>query len=124
MNGELQQQQKATPTREELIWILMYADDIALVTEDADSLRVALDLPDSTFSEWGLTVCSAKTKLLVVGRDADAQAAHLNITLRSDRLEVVFKFKYLGSMTTSDNTLEAEVSHRIASTGFAWHQLK
>ena len=32
--------------------------------------------------------------------------------------------KYLGSMNTSDNTLDAEISHRIASAGFAWHQLK
>jgi len=71
-----------------------------------------------------LTVSTAKTKLLVVGRDADAQAANLSITLRGDLLEVVSKFRYLGSMITSDNTLDAEISHRIASAGFAWHQLK
>ena len=104
----------------------MYADDIALVTEDVDNLRVAADLLDSTFTQWGLTVSTAKTKLLVVGssRDADDQAANLNITLRGVRLEAVSKFKYLGSMITSDNTLDAEISHRIASAGYAWHQLK
>jgi hypothetical protein len=80
-----------------------------------------VDLLDSTFTEWGLTVSSAKTKLLVVGRDLDAQAAHLNITLRGHRLELVSNFKYLGSMITSDSTLDAEISHRIASAGYAWH---
>ena len=59
VDGELQQ--KDTPSHVELLWILMYADDIALVTEDADILRVAVGLLDSTFTEWGLTVSTAKT---------------------------------------------------------------
>lgn len=104
----------------------MYADDVAVITDDADTLRVAVELLHSTFSERGLIVGTAKTKLLIVGRDADAQAADLNIALREDRLEAaaVSKFKYTGSVITADNTFDAEVSHRIASAGDAGHQLK
>ena len=32
--------------------------------------------------------------------------------------------KYLGSMITSGTALDAKISHRIASAGHAWHQLK
>ena len=35
INGQLQQKQK--PTHSDLLWILMYAHDIALITENADS---------------------------------------------------------------------------------------
>ena len=48
----------------------------------------------------------------------------MSIQVRGDTLEVVHKFKYLGSIFMSDGTLDAEINHRIASAGIAWHQLK
>jgi len=48
---------------------------------------------DSTFLRWGLTISTKKTKVLVVGRNAAAQAANSVITLRGDPLEVVSHFK-------------------------------
>ena len=47
-----------------------------------------------------------------------------DIKLRGDSLEVVSNFKYLGNIFTSDDCLEAEISHRLVSAGIAWHQLK
>ena len=41
-----------------------------------------------------------KTKVLVVGRNAAAQAADSVIMLRGDQLEVVSRFKYLGILTS------------------------
>ena len=35
------------------------------------------------------------------------------IMLRGDQLEVVSQFKYLGSIFTSDCTLDAEIRHRV-----------
>ena len=64
------------------------------------------------------------TKLMVVGRDAQTQAANLSIQVRGDPLEVVHKFKHLGSNFTSDGTPDAELNHRIANAAIAWHQLK
>ena len=76
--------------------ILMYADDIALISGDVASLKAAIGLLDTVFSDWRLTVSSAKTKLLVVGRYAQTQAANLSIQVRGDTLEVVHKFKIHG----------------------------
>ena len=39
-----------------------------------------------------------KTNVLVVGRDAEAQASNVNISIRGDTLEGVSFFKYLGSI--------------------------
>ena len=71
----------------------------------------------------GLTVNTAKTKIFI-SRDTQTQVANLSIQVRDDTLEVVHKFKYLGSIFMSDGTLDAEINHRIASAGIAWHQLK
>lgn len=62
--------------------------------------------------------------MLVIDRDAQTQAANLSIQVRAITLEVVHKFKYLGSIFMSDGTLDAEINHSIASAGIAWHQLK
>ena len=106
------------------MWMLMYADDIALISGDVASLKAAIGLLDTVFSDWGLTVSTAKTKSLVIGRDAQIQAANLSVQICGVPLEVVHKFKYLGSIFMSDGTLDAEILHRIASAGIAWHQLK
>ena len=93
------------------MWILLYADDISLACDTADKLKEAVTTMDATFLRWGLTISTKKTKVLVVGRNAAAQAADSVITLRGDPLEVVSHFKYLGSVFTSDCTLDAEITH-------------
>ena len=81
------------PTEEELLWILLYADDIVLVCDDITNLSRAVALMDNTFSQWDLTISFQKTKVLVVGRDAEQQAANVTISVRVDKLEVVSSFR-------------------------------
>ena len=50
--------------------------------------------------------------------------SNANITIRGDTLEVVSGFKYLGSIFTSDSTLDAEIAHRIASASSAFARLR
>lgn len=44
--------------------------------------------------------------------------------LRGDQLEVVSHFKYLGSVFSSDCTLNAEITHRVAAANSAFQQLR
>ena len=83
-----------------------------------------MQLVDKVFSDWGLTVSTSKTKVLIVGRNAESEAAVLDLHVRGVAIDVVHKFKYLGSMFTSDARLDTEISHRIASASVAWHSLK
>ena len=112
------------PTEEDLLWILLYADDISLVCDDIANLSTAVTLMDNTFTQWGLTINTHKTKVLIVGHDAENQAANTNIFIRGDKLEVVSSFKYLGSIFTSDATIDAEVRHRIAAANVAFVRLR
>ena len=78
----------------------------------------------NTFSQWGLTISTQKTKVLVVGRDGEQRAANVNISIQGARLEVVFSFKYLGSIFTSDATIDVEVRHGIAAATVAFVRLR
>ena len=49
----------------------------------------------------------------------ESEAAALDLQVRSVAIEAVHKFKYLGSMFTSDARLDSEISHRIASASVA-----
>ena len=56
--------------------ILLCSGDSSLqvVCDDIANLRTAVILMDSTFSQWRLTISTKHTKVLVVGRNAEAQA--------------------------------------------------
>lgn len=77
------------PTREELMWVLLYADDVRpLVYDDIDNLKISqCALMDSTVHSWtpqcthglhsfavGTDHQYSKTKVLVVSRDAGVNA--------------------------------------------------
>ena len=106
------------------MWIMLYADDVSLVCDDAEKLRAAVTVMDAHSCVGGLTISTKKTKVLVAGRDAAAQAAGAVITLRGDQLEVVSQFKYLGSIFTSDCTLDAEIHHWVAAANSAFQRIK
>ena len=62
--------------------------------------------------------------MLVVGRDAAAQKFEPIIVIRGEQLEVASQFNYLGSIFTSDCTLDAEVTHRVGAANGAFQQLR
>ena len=90
--------------------------------DDIGSLRVAVTLVDATFVQWGLTISTQKTTVLV-GKAAAEQSAHAVITIRGEVLEVVSHFKYLGSTFASDGMVDTEIAHRVASASSAFARL-
>ena len=44
------------PSLEGISWILMYADDIALITESEDTMRAAIYIVHEAFRKWGLHI--------------------------------------------------------------------
>lgn len=91
----------------------MDSADISLICDTAEKPREAVIVIDATFLRWGLTVSTKKTKVLVVNRDAAAQSA-----------EVVSQFKYMGSIFTSDCTLDTKIMHRVIAAHDAFQQVR
>ncbi len=86
--------------------------------------RAAVTLMDATSMQWGLTISTNKTKVLVVGKDAAEQSPNAVITIMEEVLEVVSQFKYSGSMFTCDGMLDTEIAHRVANASSAFVRLQ
>ncbi len=100
---------------EDLLWILLYAHDVALVSEDPDKLRDMVTALDSAFQRWGLLISVGKTKTLMVciPSPGEGPVAVQVIFIGTQRVEHVKPFKYLGQITASDGTVKGEASRRL-----------
>ena len=80
---------------------LLYADDMVLLATSADGLQRQLNLLQRYCQQWGLTVITVKTKLLLLSGQRTQQAAQqaaeqAGLTFAEQPLEAVTSFKYLG----------------------------
>ena len=105
---------------QDIAWILMFADDIALVTEPESDLHRAVDILDSTFAQWGLEMSLKKTKIMPLLAAASTQQ-HLSTGRGS--IEYVDQFKYLGSISAAGLAMQPEISHRLSQAGHAFQKL-
>ena len=69
------------------------------------------------------SINAAKTEVMAVTRRGGAPLP-ADITLRGGQVKQVSKFKYLGSLVTSDCTLEAEFGVRIGRAAAAFQGLR
>ena len=83
------------------VWVLLYADDMALVATSPSGLQAQLDVLAAYCERWDIAVNTVKTKVLLLagaprlaGAVAVAEAAGL--TLAGAALQVVSSFRYLG----------------------------
>ncbi|XP_050679440.1 uncharacterized protein LOC126975554 [Leptidea sinapis] len=101
-------------------WNILYADDIALISEDVEELQTTLEQWRSTLENAGLRVSRQKT---VYMHCSFSNSTHGTIQLQNTPLKRVEFFKYLGSILTSDGTIELDVSNRINTGWMKWREL-
>ena len=91
------------------IYLLMFADDVVLISDTVIGLQNQLDVLLRESCKLGLTVNTAKTKI-VVFRNGGFLAEHEKWCLGEERLEVVNEYKYLGAVFST------RLSYRILQT--------
>jgi len=111
------------PSHEMLVWILLYADDIALVGSNAVDLSKGVTAIADVTSQWGMDISIGKTKLMVIARKSSELPQPI-VVIQGQQMEIVDKFKYLGSMICSDNSLDAEISHRLGCAMCSFRNLR
>lgn len=99
-----------------------YADDIAVITRNLRTLLGKLEDIKREVSKVGLTINWDKTKYLRMTRARQGRAP--DIEIHGNRVEAVGKFKYLGSVLTSDNNVSEEIRERIAAGGRCYFAFK
>ena len=99
---------------------LMYADDLALLTDSPDDLVVLLDMVDAVASKYGLFINAAKTEIMVVGRPMTLPTFKLS----GKELLVTDSFRYLGSFFADDGSMSREMDVRNVRALAAFRQFQ
>ena len=82
------------------MFLLLYADDIVLISDTAQGLQKGLDLLSDYCSRWRMIINKLKTKVLVF-HESGSLPRNLKFYLENTELEIVKKFSYLGIVLTS-----------------------
>ena len=83
------------------LFLLLYADDTAILAENPSDLQNALNGLDKYCKEWGLNVNVNKTKVVVFSRGKIRNIPDFN--LNGNNVEVVFSYTYLGVLFNYNN---------------------
>lgn len=89
-----------------MIRVLLWADDITLLADDAEQLQKALDRLAQNCTDNGLTINVEKTKILVCHR---GRLPSCNFTLHGKNLQIVKKFTFLGFVFTTQLSFTSHV---------------
>ena len=104
--------------------MLLYADDIVLFCEDINELQSIINIYNNTFSRFGLTIATDKTKTMSFNVSEDIMKRESLISLNSEPIDNVRQFKYLGHMLSNEASNTSFISHQIASAYSKWNELK
>ena len=101
---------------------LRYADDTVLTAETEEGLQELLDTVVKEREIKGLTLSSKKTEIMVISRKNNIPKC--KVTIDNKVLQQIDKFKYLGTMVTSDGKCLQEIKNRIAQAKSAFQRMK
>jgi hypothetical protein len=103
------------------IQFVRFADDIAALADTSKHLEELITDMDTVINDFGLKININKTKTLITSKTA---SIHRPIKLNNCRIEQVSKFKYLGSIITSDSRCTQDIITRIAIAKKAFNTKK
>ena len=85
------------------IFVLLYADDTVIFSENETDLQHALDVFEDYCSEWRLNVNTEKTKIVVFGQGR--RKSKLSFSFNRKEIEIVKEYKYLGILLGQSGSL-------------------
>ena len=131
-DGKLQREMGGTGGSLELLSVLLYADDMVLMSSDREELAVMLQVMDNVSAGLGLRINASKTEIMSIpeverkkrgqkadtAADAAAAAAATTqpvweaVEISEGVVKEVSQFKYLGSVLVVDGKLDVELGIR------------
>ena len=108
---------------ERSIKMLAYADDVDIIAENKYELSGSAVIWNETAKRAGLQINVEKSKVMVTTRNENTRGAQVGEIGNMD-FEKVSEFKYLGSILSDKNEMEAEIKARILSGNRCLHGLR
>ena len=112
------------PTKVEstVIRDLLFADDCALAASSHEDLQRLCDSFANAASKFGLKISIDKTKSMYQPPPRMAYQAP-DIHVEGNKLKAVKTFKYLGSIVSDNNSMDAEIDARLVRANSAYNKL-
>ncbi|KAI5742912.1 hypothetical protein M8J77_012557 [Diaphorina citri] len=104
--------------RKKAPWCVMFADDIVLCEESVEDMERELRRWKNALERRGLKINRTKTVQLNFGMDTKRR-----LHLDGVELNVVDKFKYLGSVVNKEGELDCEIAHRVSAAWMNWKKM-
>ena len=93
---EIKSQELGVTAGDDLICMLMYADDVCLIAETEQDLQAMLNTLDSWCTKWKLQVNAKKTQVVHFRYGPSVNRTTFQFTCGVDCIKVVDKYRYLG----------------------------
>ncbi|KAL8582730.1 hypothetical protein ACOMHN_051516 [Nucella lapillus] len=111
-----------TKVTKSLVRDLLYADDCAIVAHSEDDLQRLADSLSAATRHFGLTISIKKTE--VIFQPSKGSTANMpEIKIDGKVLNNVDSFTYFGSSLSFSNSLDKEISNRIAKASASYGRL-
>ncbi|GFO49889.1 RNA-directed DNA polymerase from mobile element jockey [Plakobranchus ocellatus] len=101
---------------------LRYADDKVLIAENKEDLQKLLNIVEEESRKKGLKLNSKKTEVIVTSRKQESPKC--DIFINKVKLKQTEKFKYLGTIISSDGKTNREISARTAQAKINFQKMK
>lgn len=111
-----------TKVTKALIRELLYADDCAIVAHSEKDLQSLTDALSAATKHFGLTISIKKTEVMFQPAKGSSAPAPV-IKIDGKALNTVDTFTYLGSKLSASNSLDKEISNRIAKASASYGRL-
>ncbi|XP_064072281.1 uncharacterized protein LOC135193495 [Vanessa tameamea] len=107
--------------QEEAPWCMLFADDIALVSEDGPEIQSRLEYWQQKLENVDLKIGRTKTEYMFC--DFGGLSGPEAIALDGVALPVCSDFRCLGSLIQGDGKIDRRVKHRINTGWMKWRQV-
>lgn len=101
-----------------VINILLYADDIVLISEDRKGLQQMIDKLKEYCDLWNLEVNMGKSQIVIMRNGGGPIAQSDNFNFGDQVIKAVKKYKYVGIELTPTLNLEQHFKTKITTTKF------
>ncbi|KAK4309191.1 hypothetical protein Pmani_019155 [Petrolisthes manimaculis] len=113
-----------TKTVERLVTEALFADDCALMSHTEADLQLIVNKFAEASRLFGLTISLGKTEVFYQPSPASPEHHPPTILIGDTALKTFEHFKYLGSVISSDGSLDREISARIGKASQALGRLR
>ena len=106
--------------QDEILWCMLFADDIVLIDETRAGVNAKLELWRQTLEPRGFRLSRAKTKYMECKFSNQGIQDYSIVRLDGQEILMSSHFKYLSSIIQKNGEIDSDVNYRIQAGWLKW----